>query len=96
MIETERLVLRRPRRENAPDLATAGCARTSTGTAAMRPRQRSRCATRALGEQGMTRLVSLIRHENVRPIRVAERLGERYEPGVDVRGKPNRLYSLER
>jgi RimJ/RimL family protein N-acetyltransferase len=50
----------------------------------------------ALGERGLTRLISLIEHENLRSIRVAERVGERYEPDVEVRGKPTRLYSLER
>ena len=50
----------------------------------------------AFDEQGLTRLISLIQHENVRSIRVAERVGERYERDVEVRGKPTRLYSLER
>ncbi|MFL5959336.1 MAG: GNAT family N-acetyltransferase [Gaiellaceae bacterium] len=50
----------------------------------------------ALGERRLSRLVSLIQHENVRSIRVAEKLGERYERDVEVRGKPTRLYSLER
>ena len=50
----------------------------------------------ALGERGLTRLISLIQHGNVRSFRVAEKLGERYERDVEVRGKPSRLYSLER
>ena len=50
----------------------------------------------ALGERGLTRLISLIQHGNVRSFRVAEKLGERYERDVEVRGKPTRLYSLER
>ena len=50
----------------------------------------------AFGSRGLTRLISLIQHENVRSIRVAEKLGERYERDVEVRGKPTRLYSLER
>jgi RimJ/RimL family protein N-acetyltransferase len=48
----------------------------------------------ALGERGLTRLISLIQHENLRSVRVAEKLGERYERDVEVRGKPTRLYSL--
>ena len=48
----------------------------------------------ALGERALTRLVSLIRPENLRSIRGAERLGERYERDVEVRGLPTRLYSL--
>ena len=50
----------------------------------------------ALGERGLNRLISLIQHGNVRSVRVAEKLGERYERDVEVRGKPTRLYSLER
>jgi RimJ/RimL family protein N-acetyltransferase len=48
----------------------------------------------ALGERGLTRLISLIQHENLRSVRVAEKLGERYERDVEVCGKPTRLYSL--
>ena len=50
----------------------------------------------ALGEQGLGRLISLIQEGNVRSFRVAEKLGERYERDVEVRGRPTRLYSLER
>jgi RimJ/RimL family protein N-acetyltransferase len=50
----------------------------------------------ALDERGLTRLISLINPANLRSIRVAERLGERYERDVEVRGKATRLYSLER
>jgi RimJ/RimL family protein N-acetyltransferase len=50
----------------------------------------------AFAERGLTRLISLINPENVRSIRVAERLGERYERDVEVRGKTSRLYSIER
>lgn len=50
----------------------------------------------ALGERGLTRLISLIQHGNVRSFRVAEKIGERYERDVEVRGKATRLYSLER
>lgn len=46
--------------------------------------------------RGLARLISLIQEGNVRSFRVAERLGERYERDVEVRGKPTRLYSLER
>lgn len=49
----------------------------------------------ALDERGLTRLISLIRPANLRSIRVAEKLGERYEREVEVRGMPTRLYSLE-
>lgn len=50
----------------------------------------------AFDERGLTRLISLIEPENLRSIRVAEKLGERYERDVEVRGKPSRLYSVER
>jgi ribosomal-protein-alanine N-acetyltransferase len=50
----------------------------------------------ALAERGLTRLISLIQPANLRSIRVAEKLGERYERDVEVRDLPTRLYSLER
>ena len=50
----------------------------------------------AFAERGLTRLISLIAPTNLRSIHVAERLGERYERDVEVRGKPTRLYSLDR
>jgi RimJ/RimL family protein N-acetyltransferase len=50
----------------------------------------------AFGERGLTRLISLIQHGNLRSVRVAEKLGERYERDVDIRGTASRLYSLER
>jgi RimJ/RimL family protein N-acetyltransferase len=49
----------------------------------------------AFAERGLTRLISLIAPANLRSIRVAERLGERYERDVEVRGKTSRLYSVE-
>lgn len=42
------------------------------------------------------RLISLIQHGNQRSVRVAEKIGERYERDVDVRGVRTRLYSLDR
>ena len=50
----------------------------------------------AFEERGLTRLISLINHDNLRSIRVAERIGERYERDVEIRGTPGRLYSVER
>jgi RimJ/RimL family protein N-acetyltransferase len=50
----------------------------------------------AFEERGLTRLISLIQHDNLRSVRVAERLGERYERDVQIRGKASRLYSVER
>ncbi len=50
----------------------------------------------AFGERGLTRLISLIQPENLPSIRVAEKLGERHERDVEVRGLPTRLYSIER
>jgi RimJ/RimL family protein N-acetyltransferase len=46
-------------------------------------------------ERGLHRLISLIQHGNLRSVRVAEKLGERYERDVIVRGKPSWLYSLD-
>ena len=49
----------------------------------------------AFGERGLTRLISLIQPEQPPSIRVAEKLGERHERDVEVRGLPTRLYSIE-
>ena len=169
MIETERLVLRRPRPEDAPDLAVAyadpevvrfmGDGSTATLTeveegiaewldrweswgmslCSLERREDGRVVGRAgflrwdpetwqvggdetelgwllarehwgqgyateaalalrewaVAERGLTRLISLIRPGNDRSVRVAERLGERYERDVEVRGKLSRLYSIE-
>lgn len=54
-------------------------------------------AARALVEwTDRRRLISLIQHGNERSVRVAEKLGERYERDVEVRGVRTRLFSLER
>jgi RimJ/RimL family protein N-acetyltransferase len=45
---------------------------------------------------GWERAISLIHRENVRSIRVAERLGERFEREATVRGKPAGLYAVSR
>jgi RimJ/RimL family protein N-acetyltransferase len=50
----------------------------------------------ALGDRGLSRLISLIQHGNVPSVRVAEKLGERYERDVEVRGLPTWLYAVER
>jgi RimJ/RimL family protein N-acetyltransferase len=50
----------------------------------------------AFGTLGWDRAVSLIHPDNVRSIRVAERLGERFEREVRVRGHPARLYAVSR
>jgi RimJ/RimL family protein N-acetyltransferase len=49
----------------------------------------------AFEERGLTRIISLIDHANLASSRVAERIGERYERDVEVRGKSTRLYSVE-
>jgi RimJ/RimL family protein N-acetyltransferase len=50
----------------------------------------------AFDERSLTRLISLINHENLASIGVAERIGERYERDIEIHGKPGRLYSVER
>jgi RimJ/RimL family protein N-acetyltransferase len=45
---------------------------------------------------GRERLISLIQHGNERSVRVAEKIGERYERDVDVRGVRTRLYAFGR
>jgi RimJ/RimL family protein N-acetyltransferase len=46
-------------------------------------------------ERGLTRLISLIQHGNLRSVRVAEKLGESFERDVEVFGKPTWLYSMQ-
>jgi RimJ/RimL family protein N-acetyltransferase len=48
----------------------------------------------ARDELGLERLISLIHPENAASIRVAEKLGERYEREVVVSGRPARLYAV--
>ena len=48
----------------------------------------------AFAERGLSRLISLIHHENVQSVHVAERIGERYKRDVVFRDHPTRLYSL--
>ncbi len=48
-----------------------------------------------IAERGLTRLISLIRPENERSVRVAEKIGERFERDVVVRDLPAMLYALE-
>lgn len=49
----------------------------------------------ALAERGLTRLISLIRPGNEASIRVAERIGERYDGEVVMRGLPALVYALD-
>lgn len=49
----------------------------------------------AIAERGLTRLVSLIRPGNEPSIRVAERIGERHEGEVVMRGLPALVYALD-
>lgn len=48
-----------------------------------------------IAERGFTRLISIIRPGNDRSVRVAEKIGERYERDIVPWGWPTRLYSLE-
>lgn len=49
----------------------------------------------ALAERGLKRLISLIRPGNEASIRVAERIGERHEGEVVMRGLPALVYALD-
>jgi ribosomal-protein-alanine N-acetyltransferase len=49
----------------------------------------------AIRARGLRRLISLIQHGNLRSVRVAETIGERYEGNVVVPGKPSWLYALK-
>jgi len=48
-----------------------------------------------IAERGLTRLVSLIRPGNGRSVRVAEKIGERYEREILPGGLPAMLYALD-
>jgi RimJ/RimL family protein N-acetyltransferase len=50
----------------------------------------------AFGPLAWPRAISLIDPDNHRSIRLAERLGERYERTVEVRGRPVSLYAIAR
>jgi ribosomal-protein-alanine N-acetyltransferase len=47
-----------------------------------------------VAERGLSRLISLIRHGNVRSVRVAEKIGEAYERDVALLGQAAMLYSM--
>lgn len=48
----------------------------------------------AVAERGLTRLTSHIRHGNERSVRVAERIGERYERDIVTPDETTRLYAV--
>jgi RimJ/RimL family protein N-acetyltransferase len=50
----------------------------------------------AFGPLQWTQAISLIDPENQRSIRVAERLGERFEREVEIKGRRTLLYSIDR
>jgi RimJ/RimL family protein N-acetyltransferase len=54
------------------------------------------CRDHAFGPLGRDRVISLIAAENVASIRVAEKIGERYERDVEIMVGPVGLYSLEK
>ena len=54
------------------------------------------CRDHAFGALERDRVISLIAAENVASIRVAEKIGERYERDVEIMVGPVGLYSLEK
>jgi RimJ/RimL family protein N-acetyltransferase len=54
------------------------------------------CRDHAFGPLGRDRVISLIAAENIASIRVAEKIGERYERDVEIMVGPVGLYSLEK
>lgn len=54
------------------------------------------CRDNAFGPLGRDRVISLIAAENVASIRVAEKIGERYERDVEISVGPVGVYSLEK
>ena len=54
------------------------------------------CRDHAFGSLGRNRVISLIAPENTPSIRVAEKIGERYERDVEIMVGPVGLYALEK
>ena len=54
------------------------------------------CRDNAFGPLGRDRVISLIAAENVASIRVAEKIGERYERDVEIMVGPVGVYSIEK
>jgi RimJ/RimL family protein N-acetyltransferase len=54
------------------------------------------CRDHAFGSLGRDRVISLIAPENAASIRVAEKIGERYERDVEIMVGPVGLYALEK
>jgi hypothetical protein len=75
-----------------PRSATSSAA--STGATATRQRRLSRFRDWALAELGLERLIALIYPDNVRSIRVAEKLGMEPEDEIEIFGHRVTLYSL--
>lgn len=48
-----------------------------------------------IAERGLTRLISLIRPDNTRSIRVAEKVGETFEREIVMMERPSLMYSLQ-
>ncbi len=48
-----------------------------------------------VAERGLSRLISLIRPDNVRSVRVAEKIGESFEREIVLMGHPALLYSMQ-
>jgi len=48
-----------------------------------------------VAERGLSRLISLIRPDNVRSVRVAEKIGESFEREIALMGQPALLYSMQ-
>ena len=48
-----------------------------------------------VAERGLSRLISLIRPDNVRSVRVAEKIGESLEREIGLMGQPALLYSMQ-
>jgi len=48
-----------------------------------------------VAERGLSRLISLIRPDNVRSVRVAEKIGESFEREIAMMGLPALLYAMQ-
>lgn len=60
------------------------------------PEAAAACRDDAFGRMGLSRLIALVRPENLPSARVAEKIGMRVERTAEFRGLPHLVYVLER
>ena len=72
------------RQATRPRSSSAGRSSATTGGTATRPKRRAAVRDAAWAELGLQRLISLIHPDNMRSLRVAERLGAHFEQDIEI------------